>query len=318
MDAIRIARAATGRETVVKIMGAYHGHHDAVMVSVLPGLDRIGEAGEYASIPHGAGIPGGVAGLTVAVPFNDADAMEQRIRVLSAVGDTPACVIMEAAMTNLGLILPEEGYLERVRELTHEYGVVLIFDEVKTGLTVARGGAAERFGIQPDMVTVAKALGGGLPAGAIGGTREIMRVVESGSVSHTGTFNGNPLSMAAARASLADVLTLDGYDRLEQRNDQMVRGCQEVIERYGLPAYAVGVGAKGGVTFSDAPITDYESFKTHQDPDVTDLAWLYFVNRGILMSPEREEEWTVSVAHGQAEVESFVSVFERLVRELLA
>ena len=164
-------------------------------------------------------------------------------------------------MMNLGVVLPEPGYLEAVRELTSRLGIVLIFDEVKTGLTIAAGGATERFGVTPDLVTLAKTLGGGLPTGAIGGTEEAFEVVESGAVYQVGTFNGNPLAMAAARASLLEVLTPDAYVHLDALNDRILAGCTDVIERYGLPGYAVGVGAKGCVTFSPAKVVDYETFK---------------------------------------------------------
>src|SRR5581483_11274516 len=156
MDAIRIARAHTGRDTVLKIFGSYHGHHDTVMVSIGVEYDRIGDRENLASLPYGAGIPQAVVDLAVAVPFNDAGAMERRLDRLEAEGRLPACLIMEAAMMNLGVVLPEPGYLEAVRELTAARGIVLIFDEVKTGLTVAAGGAVEHFGVVPDMVTLAK------------------------------------------------------------------------------------------------------------------------------------------------------------------
>src|SRR3954468_14141734 len=182
MDAIRIARAYTGRDTVMKIFGSYHGHHDTVMVSIGVEYDKIGDREDLASLPYGAGIPRAVADLTVPVPFNDAGAMERRIARLDAEGRKPACVIMEAAMMNLGVVLPEPGYLEEVRDITRRQGIVLIFDEVKTGLAIAAGGAVERFGVVPDMVTSAKALGAGFPAGAIGATEEVMTVVEDGSV----------------------------------------------------------------------------------------------------------------------------------------
>src|SRR5256714_4157672 len=169
MDAIRIARALTGRETIMKIFGSYHGHHDAVMVSIGVPYEQIGDREELASLPYGAGIPAAVAALTISVPFNDAGAMERRIERLAAEGRAPACVIMEAAMMNLGVVLPQPGYLAQVREITARHGIVLIFDEVKTGLAIAAGGACERFGGQPDMVTLAKTLGGGPPPGAIGG-----------------------------------------------------------------------------------------------------------------------------------------------------
>src|SRR5207244_11720741 len=228
MDAIRIARAQTGRETIVKIFGSYHGHHDYVMVSIGVPYDEIGDRENYASLPYGAGIPQSVADLTVPVPFNEAGAMERRIERLSDEGRPPACVIMEPAMMNLGVVLPEPGYLEAIRELTRRHDVLLIFDEVKTGLCIAAGGATERFGVEPDLVTLAKALGGGLPAGAIGGTEEAFEVVEKGTVYQVGTYNGNPLAMAAARASLLEVLTPAAYEHLEAIEARLLEGCSGV------------------------------------------------------------------------------------------
>jgi glutamate-1-semialdehyde 2,1-aminomutase len=318
MDAIRIARAATGRDTVVKIFGSYHGHHDYVMISIGVPYEQIGDREKYVSLRYGEGIPQAVTDLTVAVPFNDADAMERRIDRLFEEGRPPACVIMEAAMMNLGVVLPEPGYLEAVRELTRRLGVLLIFDEVKTGLCIAAGGATERFGVAPDMVTLAKALGGGLPAGAIGGTEEAFEVVEDGRAYQVGTYNGNPLSMAAARASLEEVLTPDAYGHLDALEERILRGCQDVIDRYALPGYSVGMGAKGCVTFSPERIVDYESFKAYQEKELADLAWLYNMNRGVYMTPGREEEWTLSVAHTDADCDAFIAAFEEMASDLTA
>src|SRR5919108_5685925 len=261
MDAIRIARAWAGRDTVMKIFGSYHGHHDTVMVSIGVEYDKIGDRENLASLAYGAGIPQATVDMTVAVPFNDAGAMERRIERLDAEGRKPACVIMEAAMMNLGVVLPKPGYLEAVRQITRQHGIVLIFDEVKTGLCIAAGGATERFGVKPDMVTLAKALGGGMPTGAIGGTDEAMTTVADGSVFQVGTYNGNPLGMAATRASLTEVLTPDGYRTLDHLNDRILAGCQAVIENYNLPGYAVGIGSKGCVTFSPVKIVDYQTLK---------------------------------------------------------
>jgi glutamate-1-semialdehyde 2,1-aminomutase len=318
MDAIRIARGLTGRETVIKIFGSYHGHHDGVMVSIGVPYDEIGDRDNLASLPYGAGIPGAVVELTVPVPFNDAEAMERRIVRLEREGRPPACVIMEAAMMNLGIVLPEPGYLEAVRDITRRHGIVLIFDEVKTGLCIAPGGATERFGVTPDVVTMAKALGGGLPTGAIGGSEDVMRVVEDGTVYQVGTYNGNPLSMAAARANLLEVLTPHAYDHLDTLNERIVTGCQAVVDRYGLPGYALGVAAKGCVTFSPVKVVDYETFKAYQDAELSDLAWLYNMNRGIFMTPGREEEWTLSITHSIEDVDRYVAVFDELAAELTA
>ena len=256
--------------------------------------------------------------LTIAVPFNDAAAMERRIQRLFDEGRPPACVIMEPAMMNLGVVLPEPGYLEAVREITKRLGVVLIFDEVKTGLCVAAGGATEMFGVTPDMVTMAKALGGGLPSGAIGGTEEVMEVVNDGRVYQVGTYNGNPLTMAAARASLEHVLTPDAYRHLDMLNDRMLVGCEAVLEQYGLPGYTVGISSKGCVTFSPTKITDYATFQATHDGELTDLAWLYMMNRGVYMTPGREEEWTLSVAHSVEDTDAYVAAFEELAHDLVA
>jgi glutamate-1-semialdehyde 2,1-aminomutase len=316
MDAIRIARALTGRETIMKIFGSYHGHHDAVMVSIGVEYDRIGPREHPASLPYGAGIPQSTVDLTQAVHFNDPETMERRIEELDAEGRKPACVIMEAAMMNLGVILPEEGYLEAVRDITRRHGVILIFDEVKTGLTIAAGGAVERFGVEPDMITLAKALGGGLPSGAIGMSEEVSKVVEDGTVYQVGTYNGNPLSMAAARANLLEVMTDDAYAHLDRLNERILRGCQAVVDDHGLDAYPVGIGSKGCVTFSPVTITDYETFKNNQDEELSELAWLFNANRGIFMTPGREEEWTLSVTHTEEAVDHYVEVFAELADAL--
>ena len=318
MDAIRIARGATGRDTIVKIFGSYHGHHDYVMVSIGVDYAMIGDRFDLQSLAYGLGIPQSVVEMTIAVPFNDAEAMERRIEQLIDEGRAPACVIMEPAMMNLGVVLPQQGYLEAVREITRKHGIMLIFDEVKTGLCIAAGGAVERFGVVPDLVTLAKALGGGLPSGAIGGTAEAFETVESGGVVQVGTYNGNPLSMAAARANLLEVMTPDAYAHLDALNDHLLLGCQQVIEKYSFPGYSVGIGSKGCVTFSPEPITDYESFKANQDAEMAELAWLYNMNRGIFMTPGREEEWTLSITHSIEDCTEFIAVFEELAHDLTA
>ncbi|MCL2465982.1 MAG: aspartate aminotransferase family protein [Micrococcales bacterium] len=316
MDAIRIARGLTGRDTIVKIFGSYHGHHDYVMVSIGVPYDAIGDRDNLRSLPYGKGLPASSVEMTVPVPFNDAGAMERRIDALTAQGRTPAAVIMEAAMMNLGVVLPEPGYLEAVRQMTAERGIVLIFDEVKTGLCIAAGGATERFGVTPDMVTLAKSLGGGLPTGAIGGTEEVFSVVENGGVYQVGTYNGNPLAMAATRASLEQVLTPAAYAHLDALNDHLVAACQAVIDEHDLPGYAIGVASKGCVTFAPEKIVDYATYKKHQDGELADLAWLYNMNRGVFMTPGREEEWTLSVQHTFADADVFVSAFAEMAADL--
>ena len=315
MDAVHLARGATGRDVILKIEGSYHGHHDAVMVSVYPELEELGDRDDPASVPYGAGYPRALTELTRAVPFNDASALES---ALSKLDGRVAGLIMEPAMMNINVIPPIEGYLERVRELTAAHGVKLIFDEVKTGATIAYGGATQRFGIQPDMITLAKAVCGGYPGGAIGMTEEIAGLVSSGKVHQYGTFNGNPLVMAAAEATLTQVLTEGVYAKLEQTNERLKAACQEIIERYGLPAYTEGMGAKGCVIFAAEPLREYRDYLTKVDGELSTLAWLYHMNHGIFMTPGVEEEWTLSIAHSDDDIEHYVNAFEAFARDVTA
>ena len=236
MDAIRVARAFTGREPIVKMFGSYHGHHDYVMVSI-GALDygKIGPRDNYASLPYGGGIPQNSIDMTIPVPFNDLENMTKRIERMVEEGNPPACVIMEAAMMNLGVVLPEPGFLEGVRALTKKHGIVLIFDDVKVGICTARGGAVERWGVVPDMITLGKALAGGTPCGAIGGSEEIMAKVNDGTVFQVGTYSGNPLSMAAARASFEQVMTDDAYAQAEPPERPHHREVRRRLHEVRLP-----------------------------------------------------------------------------------
>jgi glutamate-1-semialdehyde 2,1-aminomutase len=315
MDAVHLARGATGRDVILKIEGSYHGHHDAVMVSVYPELAELGDRDDPRSVPYGAGYPRALTELTRAVPFNDAGALES---VLAKLEGRVAGLIMEPAMMNINIIPPVAGYLERVRELTTKHGVKLIFDEVKTGATIAYGGATSRFGVTPDLITLAKAICGGYPGGAIGMTGEMAELVASGKVHQYGTFNGNPLVMAAAEATLTEVLTRDAYRKLEETNERLKAACQDVIDRHGLPAYTEGIGAKGCVIFSPEPLREYRDYLTKVDAELSTLAWLYHMNRGIFMTPGVEEEWTLSLAHSDEDVGRYVAAFEEFARDVTA
>jgi glutamate-1-semialdehyde 2,1-aminomutase len=315
MDAVHLARGITGRDHILKIEGSYHGHHDAVMVSVYPDLEDLGDRDDPVSVPYGAGYPRALTELTRSVPFNDADALEKVLRKLRG---QVAGLIMEPAMMNINIIPPRQGYLERVRELTTEHGVQLIFDEVKTGCTISPGGATQRFGVTPDMITLAKATCGGYPGGAIGMTEELAAKVADGSVHQYGTFNGNPLVMAAARATLTDVLTPEAYEKLGAANKALLARCQEVIEKHGLPAYTEGLGAKGCVIFSPDRIYEYRDYLTKVDGNLSTLAWLYHMNHGIFMTPGVEEEWTLSIAHTDEHLDRYVAAFEAFASDVSA
>jgi glutamate-1-semialdehyde 2,1-aminomutase len=313
MDAVHLARGATGRDMILKIEGSYHGHHDAVMVSVYPELEELGDRDDPRSVPYGAGYPRALTDLTRAVPFNDADALESALTKLEG---QVAGLIMEPAMMNINVIPPVDGYLERVRELTAAHGVKLIFDEVKTGATIAYGGATQRFGVQPDLITLAKAVCGGYPGGAIGMSEEIAEQISSGNVHQYGTFNGNPLVMAAAQATLTEVLTEDVYAGLEKTNERLKAACQEVVDRYGLPAYTEGMGAKGCVIFAAEPLREYRDYLTKVDGELSTLAWLYHMNHGIFMTPGVEEEWTLSIAHSDDDVDHYVAALEAFASDV--
>ena len=319
MDAIRIARGLTGRTTIVKITGSYHGHHDAVMVDTahLTPEQTEGDQAHRPGIAYGAGIPANIVADTVSVPFNDAEAIAARFAAMEAEGRLPACLIMEAAMMNCGVILPAEGYLASVRELTRRYGIVWIVDEVKTGLAIAAGGACEYFGIEPDMVCLAKALGAGLPSGAIGMREDLAAEVDSSRVRHVGTFSGNPLVMAAARASLERVLTPEAYAEIGRLEEKLLAGASAIMAEHRLAGHAVGIRSKGVIFIgAEAPVTDFASWGRVVSPEINRLAWLYGVNRGIYAAPGRDEEWTLSVAMGDEEAEHYLAVFADLCAEL--
>src|SRR4051794_250812 len=310
MDAIHLARGFTGRDIIVKIEGTYHGHHDAVMVSVKPPADEMGPRDHPNTVPYGLGFAPGTAENTRVVPFNDAEALA------AALDDSVAGVIMEPAMMNINIVPPVPGYLERVRELCTEAGAVLIFDEVKTGAAVAAGGATELFGVTPDVVCLAKAICGGLPGGAVGMTEELGELVAAGAVRQQGTFNGNPLVMAAAQATLLEVLTPGAYEWLHAANERLMAGCERVIAEYGLPAHTVGLGSKGCVVMSSEPVREYRDYLTNIHHELTNLAWLYHMNNGIFMTPGEDEEWTLSVLHTDADLDRYVEVFELFAREV--
>ena len=305
MDAIRLARAATGRDAVVKIEGAYHGHHDTVMFSVSPSLQLIKEADHTGRQPAASkGIPGVMADYTLTVPYNDLRAVEELLA--RRAGDI-ACFILEPVMMNIGIVLPRPGYLEGLRRLCTEYDVVLVFDEVKTGATIAAGGATERFGVQPDLLCLAKSITGGVPAGAFGGRAELMDRIGAG-VAQQGTFNGNPLAAAAGLATLTEVLTPDAYVHMDRIGSRLADGCRAAIETTGMPAHVVDLGCKGCVSYRAEPLVDYRSF-LETDPDLFDASWAWMVNRGIFMTPGNEEQWTLSVQHQERHVDRFVDVF---------
>ena len=312
MDALRVARAATGRHKICKVEGGYHGHHDEVMVSMKPALHLAGPADAPNSVPASAGITPGVVADTVVVPYNDVVALE---RVL-ATGEI-AAFIVEPAMENIGICLPQPGFLQKVRELTTKYGTLLVFDEVKTGITAGWGGASGFVGVQPDLVALAKSIGGGLPLGAFGGKQEYMDEITEGRVVHLGTYNGNPLCMAAARAVLAEICTHEETQATIARNAALIAELDSIIDGAGLPAHTVQFGAKGCVTWAEEPIRNYRDYKA-TDFDLAFAQWIHGINRGILLPPGLDEQWLISVMHEERDAMRYAEVFASFVDDLTA
>jgi glutamate-1-semialdehyde 2,1-aminomutase len=312
LDAVRIARGFTGRDRILKIEASYHGHHDALSVSVEPPPDLMGPAEAPVSVPHSAGIPQAVVDLTTVVPFNNLPAME---RAFERHPGEVAAVILEPVMMNVGIVLPDPGYLAAVRDLAHRHGALLIFDEVKTGVTIAPGGATERFGVTPDLTALAKAIGGGLPCGAIGGRADVMALIEDKKVIQLGTFNGNPLTMAAARTTLLSILTPSAYAHLDALSETLQGGLDAVIKEYDLPFHVIAMAARGCVTFRQQPVRNYRDYLTI-DKRWAYVSWLYQSNRGVLMAPGAEENWTLSVQHSESDVQRYVENFRQLARDL--
>ena len=303
MDAIRVARGITGRTRIVKVEGGYHGHHDAVLVSTKPEQEAAGVAGAPLPVPSTEGLPPGVLGDTAVIPYNDPDALA---RVL-ATRDV-ACFIVEPVMENIGICLPDPGYLDAVREITRTYGTLLLFDEVKTGITSSWHGAGRKFGVVPDLIAVGKSIGGGLPLGAFGGTADCMEAVADGRVLHVGTYNGNPLCMAAARAVLGDICTPEATARVIERNGRFVADCQALLSARGMPAHAVQCGAKGCITWSRARVRNYRDYLA-TDFDLAFAQWIWGVNRGVLLPPGLDEQWLLSVAHTDGDLALALTVF---------
>ncbi|HYM49301.1 MAG TPA: aspartate aminotransferase family protein [Candidatus Limnocylindrales bacterium] len=312
LDAIRLARGFTGRDRIIKIEASYHGHHDALFVSVEPPPDLMGPADAPNSVPYSGGIPQAVVDLTTVVPFNNLPVLE---RTLERYRDEVACVIVEPVMMNIGIVLPQDGFLAGVKELAHRHGALLVFDEVKTGVTIAPGGATERFGVTPDLIALAKAIGGGVPCGAVGGRADVMAFIDEHKVAQLGTFNGNPLTMAASRVTLTQVLTPKAYAHLDALAEELYGGLNTEIQRHGLPFHVITMASRGCVTYWPTRIRNYRDY-LQIDKKWAYLNWLYQCNRGVLMAPGAEENWTLSVQHSIDDVNRYIDNFKEMVRDV--
>ncbi|MGH3420541.1 MAG: aspartate aminotransferase family protein, partial [Streptosporangiaceae bacterium] len=306
MDAVHLMRSITGRDLIIKVEGCYHGHHDSVQVSVAPEADEAGPADRPAQAPSSSGIPEAIMKLTLVATFNDLASVE---RLLDEHPGQVAGMLIEPIMMNAGIIEPEPGFLAALKDLLHSRGALLTFDEVKTGLTAGYSGATGLTGITPDIMCLAKAIGGGLAIAAVGGSAEVMAHVADNGYEMVGTFNGNPLAVAACRAMLTEVATPGAYQRIDTLRERAVSGIEREIARTGLEAHVVAVGAKGCVVFSPEPVRNYRGFLGIDDR-YSHAHWLFQHNGGVFLPPwGKIEQWLISVQHDESDIDLLVANF---------
>ncbi len=309
--AVRLARRFTGKDKILKIEGGYNGVADPLHVSKMPPEGKIGPEKRPSQIPHGDGITESTVEDTLVAPFND---IETTRDILEDNMGEVAALIVEPVMMNKGVIPPEEGYLQELRELTREHNVLLIFDEVKTGVKVAPGGASDYYGVKPDLITLAKAIGGGLPIGACAGRAEIMEGI--GKEGLFGTYSANPLSIKACNITLGEILTEKAYRKLEELGEKLTSGYDDIIEDHGLKARTQSVNAVGGPLFTDEPVRNFREWCS-VDEEKAHEYWISMVNKGIIpMSYGADEEWLISVQHTQDDIEEHLEKFKEVALEL--
>ncbi|HZD31458.1 MAG TPA: glutamate-1-semialdehyde 2,1-aminomutase [Candidatus Angelobacter sp.] len=313
MHAVRLARAATGRDRIIKFEGGYHGLHDAALVSVKPHDDEVGDFKAPNSVPGGLGVPKASLANVVIASFNDLDSVEYRFK--QHPGEI-AAIILEPIMMNVGLCMPEPGFLQGLRDLCDKNGALLIFDEVKTGAKLCWGGASEYFGVKPDVICLAKSIGGGLPLAAFGAKKAVMDLISQHKVFHGGTYNTNPVSMAAGLATFREVLTRDNYAHVEKLSHKLVTGYRETVARVGLNGYVVFAGANGALMFADKEIRNYRDW-LKVDTELWRQYWFAMVNRGVMPQPYWwDEQWTISVQHTEPDIDQHLQVFAEIAPAL--
>jgi glutamate-1-semialdehyde 2,1-aminomutase len=311
---LRLARHYTKRDKIIKFEGAFHGVQDALLVSTKPKLPQIGEELHPNQIPASFGIPPAVWQNTLVASFNNVESVKMRFREHP---NQIAAVIIEPVMCNAGIITPAPGFLQELKKVCHENGALLIYDEVKTGLKIAPGGACEFYGVQPDLICLAKAIGGGLPVGAFAGTREVMQHIGDAGFYHAGTYAGNPLALAAALATLRDILAPQIYPRLFTLSKKLADGYNAIIAANQLPAHAVHIGALGMFHLVPKPLKNYRDW-LQINREHWKAYWFSMLNRGIIAHPPgHEEQWTISVAHTEKDIETHLETFEEVGTELI-
>jgi glutamate-1-semialdehyde 2,1-aminomutase len=307
MHACRLARAATQRDKILKFEGGYHGLHDTALVSVKPTAEEVGDIKKPNSVSAGQGIPQGTLANVVVASFNDLSSVERRFKQYPK---QIAAVILEPIMMNIGMCMPQPGFLGGLREITARQGALLIYDEVKTGAKLAWGGATEYYGVRPDMITLAKSIGGGAPLGAFGAGRAVMDLISNHKIFHGGTYNANRISLSAGLAMFREVLTSENYSQVTRLNKRLSDGYQEIIAKVDLQAYVASAGAIGALMLFPREMLNYRDW-LKLDRDLWHHYWFGMVNRGVLPQPFGfDEQWTVSVQHTDADIDQHLAAFE--------
>jgi len=306
MSAIRLARGYTGKKKIIKFEGCYHGHGDSLLVSAGSGVATLG-------IPGTPGIPEELAQLTIVLPYNDIGAVEEAFKKH---GDDIACVILEPVAGNMGVVAPPKEYHQRLRDITKEYGALLIWDEVMTGFRLALGGAQELYGIEPDLTTMGKVIGAGLPVGAYGGKREIMmHIAPEGPVYQAGTLSGNPLAMAAGLRQLQILKDKNPYPELEQKGKKLEEGFKYLIDKYGIKATVNRVGSMITMFFTDREVRNFEDAKS-SDLELFNKFYRLMLEKGVYLAPSQFEASFLSTAHSEEDINDTLNAVEDTFKSL--
>ena len=306
MSAIRLARGVTGRDTIIKFDGCYHGHADSLLVAAGSGVATLGIAGS-------PGIPQEVVSHTLSLPYNNMDCVQ---KIMSERGGEIACIIVEPVAGNMGLVPPVDGFLETLRESTLKSGSLLIFDEVMTGFRVAYGGAQWLYGISPDITCLGKIIGGGLPVGAYGGKKNIMdQIAPQGPVYQAGTLSGNPIAMAAGIATLHEINTPGFYANLDRKADLLVNGLKAVIKKSEIPATVQRVGSMMGLFFTNKPVTCFDDAKT-SDLERFSAFYMGMRQKGIYIAPSQFEAFFLSAAHEDEHIETTIAAAKQVFSDI--
>ena len=308
--ALRLARAFTRRNKIIRFEGMYHGFSDAIYWSKHPPLDQAGPPTQPVPVAQGPGMPEGLEASLIILQWNDGEMLEQAIK---AHGEQIAAVITEPVMCNTGCILPEPGYLELMRKLTQQFGIVLIFDEVITGFRVSLGGAQQHYGITPDLTVMAKGFGGGFPVAAVGGKKAIMQLVADGTVSMAGTYSGNGIAVSAANATLDFLGTPGIYKDLFAKSKKLMRGIGERLKTAGFQSEVVGLGPLFQVWFTDSPIRNYRDAVHHARKDLFRIWWEEMMQQGVLFHPDAFENLFLSFAHTERDIELTMAAVDRAI-----